>query len=73
MCNNYRQALGVLKTEETLKIWMEREGIETYDEFHKWLAEEREYLLGLKHAAKANVETLEMEYVQKLVNLSASE
>ncbi|KAJ7750505.1 hypothetical protein B0H14DRAFT_3513417 [Mycena olivaceomarginata] len=49
-----------------------QENIHTYDEFHVWLAEEKEYLLRLKAAAKTNMETLEMEYVQKLVNLSAS-
>ncbi|KAJ7462181.1 hypothetical protein B0H11DRAFT_1735562 [Mycena galericulata] len=73
LCTNYKQALAILKTEPTLETWMRQEGVETYDEFHLWLEEEKTYLLGLKHAAKTNVETLEMEYVQKLVNLSASE
>jgi hypothetical protein len=35
--------------------------------------EEKTYLKGLKDSAKTNEETLEMEYVQKLVNLSASQ
>jgi hypothetical protein len=52
---------------------MRQEHVESFDVFHQWLLEEKEYLLGLKHAAKTNVETLEMEYVQKLINLSASE
>ncbi|KAJ7813008.1 hypothetical protein B0H14DRAFT_3478474 [Mycena olivaceomarginata] len=38
-----------------------------------WLVEEKAYLEGLKDAAKTNEETLAMEYVQKLVNLSASQ
>jgi hypothetical protein len=52
---------------------MRQEHVESFDEFHQWLLEEKAYLVGLKLAAKTNVETLEMEYVQKLVNLSASE
>ncbi|KAJ7893589.1 hypothetical protein B0H13DRAFT_2234716 [Mycena leptocephala] len=69
LCTNYRQALTILKTEPALQDWMCQEHVESYDEFHQWLLEEKEYLVGLKHAAKTNVETLEMEYVQKLVNL----
>ncbi|KAJ7191133.1 hypothetical protein GGX14DRAFT_537905 [Mycena pura] len=73
LCTNYRQALTILKTEPALRDWMRQESVESFDEFQQWLLEENEYLVGLKHAAKTNVETLEMEYVQKLVNLSASE
>ncbi|KAJ7795486.1 hypothetical protein B0H14DRAFT_2620904 [Mycena olivaceomarginata] len=73
LCTNYRQALTILKTEPALQDWMRQEHVESFDEFHEWLREEKEYLVDLKHAAKTNVETLEMEYVQKLVNLSASE
>ncbi|KAJ7813582.1 hypothetical protein B0H13DRAFT_1665338, partial [Mycena leptocephala] len=73
LCTNYRQALMILKTEPALKDWMSQEHIESFDEFHQWLLEEKAYLVGLKLTAKMNVEMLEMEYVQKLVNLSASE
>ncbi|KAJ7445131.1 hypothetical protein B0H11DRAFT_1746932 [Mycena galericulata] len=69
LCSNYRQALAILKTEPTLQAWMRQEGVESYEEFHQWLKEEKEYLVSLKGASKTNVETLEMEYVQKLVNL----
>ncbi|KAJ7894664.1 hypothetical protein B0H14DRAFT_3854252 [Mycena olivaceomarginata] len=72
LCTNYQQALTILKTEPALQDWMHQEHVESFDEFHQWLLEEKEYLIGLKHTAKTNVETLEMEYVQKLVNLSAS-
>ncbi|KAJ7862383.1 hypothetical protein B0H14DRAFT_3084658 [Mycena olivaceomarginata] len=72
LCSNYRQALTILKTEGALQTWMRHEGVDSVDHFHKWLTEERSYLEGLKDAAKTNEETLEMEYVQKLVNLSAS-
>ncbi|KAF7367948.1 hypothetical protein MSAN_00859900 [Mycena sanguinolenta] len=73
LCNNYRQALTILKTEGALQAWMRQEGVDGVDQFHEWLAEEKVYLEGLKGAAKTNTETLEMEYVQKLVNLSASQ
>jgi hypothetical protein len=52
---------------------MRQEGIDSVEQFHEWLGEERSYLKGLKGATKTNEETLEMEYVQKLVNLSASQ
>jgi len=38
--------------------------------FKKWLSEEREYLQGLK--TEPVVETLEMEYCQRLLTLQAS-
>ncbi|KAJ7075097.1 hypothetical protein B0H15DRAFT_956756 [Mycena belliarum] len=67
------RALTILKSEATLRTWMRQEGIESYDEFHRWLEEEKAYLVGLKNNPQTNTETLEMEYVQKLVNLSASQ
>ncbi|KAJ7872320.1 hypothetical protein B0H14DRAFT_3083643 [Mycena olivaceomarginata] len=73
LCNNYRQALTILKTEPALRVWMRQEGVAGVETFHDWLEEEKTYLLGLKGAAKTNTETLEMEYVQKLVNLGASQ
>ncbi|KAJ7129039.1 hypothetical protein C8R43DRAFT_896829 [Mycena crocata] len=73
LCTNYGQALAILKTEAAVLAWMKQERVASYDEFHQWLLEERAYLLSLKNAPKSNTETLEMEYVQKLVNLSASQ
>ncbi|KAJ7803507.1 hypothetical protein B0H14DRAFT_3091958 [Mycena olivaceomarginata] len=73
LCSNYHQALGILKTEAPLWAWMRQEGVDSVDRFTEWLAEETTYLEGLKSAPKTNNETLEMEYVQKLVNLSASQ
>ncbi|KAJ7473405.1 hypothetical protein FB451DRAFT_1035558 [Mycena latifolia] len=73
LCSNYTQALTILKSEPAIRTWMRQENIESYDAFHQWLQEEKTYLLSLKHAPKTNVETLEMEYVQKLVNLGASQ
>ncbi|KAF8179539.1 hypothetical protein K438DRAFT_1768902 [Mycena galopus ATCC 62051] len=74
ICDNYRQALKILQTEPGLKRWMAQEGIDDYDTFHVWLEEEKEYLLGLDAGLpKRREETLEMEYVQKLINLEGSE
>ncbi|KAJ7312739.1 hypothetical protein DFH08DRAFT_631008, partial [Mycena albidolilacea] len=48
--------------------------IDDYDTFHVWLEEEKDYLLGLDTGLfKKREETVEMEYVQRLVNLEASE
>ncbi|KAJ7794775.1 hypothetical protein B0H14DRAFT_2392274 [Mycena olivaceomarginata] len=73
LCANYRQALEILKMEGALQTWMRQEKVDSTDRFHEWLVEEKAYLEGLKDAAKTNEETLAMEYVQKLVNLSASQ
>ncbi|KAJ6459300.1 hypothetical protein C8R45DRAFT_1109624 [Mycena sanguinolenta] len=74
LCDNYRQALKILKTEPELKRWMLVEGIDDYDTFHVWLEEEREYLMGMDNGLpKKREETVEMEYVKKLRNLEASQ
>ncbi|KAF8198229.1 hypothetical protein K438DRAFT_1584329, partial [Mycena galopus ATCC 62051] len=74
ICDNYRQALKILQTEPGLKRWMVEEGIDDYDTFHVWLEEDKDYLLGLDAGLpKRREETVEMEYVQKVVNLEASE
>jgi hypothetical protein len=53
---------------------MQEEGVEDYDTFHVWLEEEKEYLLGLDAGLPKKRElTLEMEYLQKLVNLEGSQ
>ncbi|KAJ7880232.1 hypothetical protein B0H14DRAFT_3082710 [Mycena olivaceomarginata] len=70
--NNYKQAIDILKKEDALRVWMWEEGIADYSVFRIWLEEEKSFLLGLKAGSKDQSETLEMEYVQKLVNLDAS-
>jgi len=71
LLNNYRQALGILKdSPKTLARIMLDMGISSVDVFEDWLKEEREYLQGLK--TEPEVETLQMEYFQKLVNFHAS-
>ncbi|KAJ6474078.1 hypothetical protein DFH09DRAFT_1343352 [Mycena vulgaris] len=73
LTSNYYQALSIIKTEATLKVWMLAEGVEDYAQFHRCLDKEKVYLIGLKDVPKTNIKTLEMEYVQKLVNLSVSQ
>ncbi|KAF7336030.1 hypothetical protein MSAN_02316700 [Mycena sanguinolenta] len=58
--------LGVEACEKKLKCL---KGVDSIDQFHEWLAEERTYLEGLKGTVKTNMETLEMEYMQKLWEL----
>ncbi|KAJ7779945.1 hypothetical protein B0H16DRAFT_1830520 [Mycena metata] len=66
LCNNYEQALDILRTEPALRQWMRKEGIESTDVFKEWLKEEKEWLLKKKEV------TVEMQYVQKLINWSVS-
>ncbi|KAF8143148.1 hypothetical protein K438DRAFT_1876673 [Mycena galopus ATCC 62051] len=69
---NYKQAVDTLRKEDVLLRWMDQEDITSFDTFRIWLEEEKEFLLSLKAGSKDQTETLEMEYVQKLVNLDAS-
>ncbi|KAJ7043626.1 hypothetical protein C8F04DRAFT_1251032 [Mycena alexandri] len=73
LCKNYEQALALLATEAPLKLLMRKEGIESLEEFDEWLVEEKEWLESKKAQAAKQVVTLEMNYAQKLVNLSASD
>ncbi|KAJ7720635.1 hypothetical protein B0H16DRAFT_1666433 [Mycena metata] len=63
LCNNYEQVLDILRTESILE--------KSTDVFKEWLEEEREWLLQKKGASEREV-TVEMQYVQKLVNWSVS-
>ncbi|KAG1785400.1 uncharacterized protein HD556DRAFT_1435129 [Suillus plorans] len=62
--NNYKQALDILYDGQT------ELGVTDKSELEVWLENERAYLLS--HAHEPEQETLQMEYWQKLVNLSAS-
>ncbi|KAJ6451554.1 hypothetical protein C8R45DRAFT_1057106 [Mycena sanguinolenta] len=74
LCDNYRQALRILKSEPELKRWMAFEGIDDYDTFHVLLEEEKQYLMGMDDGLpKRREETVEMEYVRKLQNLQTSQ
>ncbi|KAF6742162.1 hypothetical protein DFP72DRAFT_994580 [Ephemerocybe angulata] len=65
--DNYKQALSIIAGEGLLKRQMASSGIESVDEFHKWLKEEREYLEGLR--TEPVTETLKMDYYASLKNL----
>ena len=71
LVNNYYQALDTLKGGPALEKIMLDQGIEGTDTFHAWLAEENTYLKSL--SKEPLQETLEMEYLQKLVNFQGSE
>ncbi|KAG1763541.1 hypothetical protein EDD22DRAFT_979344 [Suillus occidentalis] len=69
--NNYKQALGILRDGQTTLPQLMRElGITDNGVFENWLAEECAYLMLLNQEPKH--ETLQMEYWQKLVNMTAS-
>lgn len=69
--NNYKQALGILHDgQQSLPKLMHELGVTDESVFDVWLDKEHNYLLLLSHEPKH--ETLQMEYWQKLVNLSAS-
>ncbi|KAJ7066089.1 hypothetical protein C8F01DRAFT_1248137 [Mycena amicta] len=72
LCNNYKQALGLLATEQDLRDAMELQGIASADEFAEALQQEREFLARLKASSKSKEETGSMEYLRKLRQLDAS-
>ncbi|KAG1805960.1 uncharacterized protein BJ212DRAFT_1283144, partial [Suillus subaureus] len=69
--NNYKQALEILANGKTVppKV-MQDLGVEDKSVFECWPEQEKIYLKGL--AQEPEEETLQMEYWQSLVNLSAS-
>ena len=69
--NNYKQALGILKSEAAFVKQMQDQGIADTSVFKDWLAEEKAYL---EHLSREPLkESLAMEYWQKVINLGASE
>jgi hypothetical protein len=69
--NNYKQALSILNNESGLEQAMRDLHVSHRTVFEDWRAEERRYLESL--VTEPIVETLEMEYYQKLVELYAAE
>lgn len=70
--NNYKQALDILSSgPAALSQAMTDLKISDTRVFEEWREEEKVYLEGLQK--EPIIETLEMEYYQKLVNLRASE
>ncbi|KAG1719798.1 hypothetical protein EDD22DRAFT_983278 [Suillus occidentalis] len=69
--NNYRQALDILQNGQiNLSEVMWDLDITDVSVFDQWITDEKEYLQGLK--SEPEHETLQMEYWQKLINLTAS-
>ncbi|KAJ7160682.1 hypothetical protein C8R43DRAFT_1086815 [Mycena crocata] len=65
LVNNYKQAVEILETEESVKYAMDQAGISGPEVFHERLKQEKEYLLALKKEPEA--ETDQMEYYQRLL------
>ncbi|KIJ64310.1 hypothetical protein HYDPIDRAFT_90572, partial [Hydnomerulius pinastri MD-312] len=72
LLNNYKQASNILYNGKTSLPLLKRQlGVEDNNVFEHWLSEEREYLKSL--LSEPEEETLQMQYWQKLINLSGSE
>jgi hypothetical protein len=71
LVNNYKQAISILNSEAAFIKQMDDQNIANTSVFQDWLAEEKVYLEGLSR--EPLLESLEMEYWQKLVNLGASQ
>ncbi|KAF7318079.1 hypothetical protein HMN09_00315800 [Mycena chlorophos] len=69
LCNNYKQALALIESEEDLREAMTQHGIASVEEFETALVEELEYLEQLRAQAKTKEETGAMEYWRKLDKL----
>lgn len=67
LVNNYKQAIEILDTEESLKYAMEQVGV-TEDMLKSRIQEEKAYLNTL--LKEPQEETDQMEYYQLLVNLA---
>ncbi|KAG1765824.1 hypothetical protein EV702DRAFT_1182405 [Suillus placidus] len=69
--HNYKQALDIIcDSQITLPKLMQDINVTEESTFDEWLKEEKVYLQGL--CTEPELETLQMEYWQKLVNLSTS-
>ncbi|KAJ6596493.1 hypothetical protein B0H10DRAFT_1960160 [Mycena sp. CBHHK59/15] len=71
LCNNYYQSINILRTLPALRHWMKSNGIQSFSVFDTWIKEEYEFL-SIRDK-EPMVETLEMEYYQKLINFNAAE
>jgi hypothetical protein len=67
LVNNYKQAVGILNTEKTVKYAMAQASV-TEEMMEARLEEEKVYLDGL--SVEPAEETDHMEYYQQLVNLA---
>jgi hypothetical protein len=71
LCNKYRRALEIKKTYAALRKSMHELGVQSRDEFERWRERERAHLRTL--SKEPEEETLEMEYLQKLINLKEAQ
>ncbi|KAJ6476159.1 hypothetical protein C8R45DRAFT_1054631 [Mycena sanguinolenta] len=71
LCSKYRRALETKSTYAALCKTMQELGVESRDEFGRWRAMEKAHLRTL--SKEPEEETLEMEYLQKLINLRDAE
>ncbi|KAJ6605926.1 hypothetical protein B0H10DRAFT_2310689 [Mycena sp. CBHHK59/15] len=71
LCNNYYQSINILRTLPALRHWMKSNNIQSFSVFDTWIKEEYEFL-SIRDK-EPMVETLEMEYYQKLINFNAAE
>lgn len=70
VCDNYKQALGILSTSPAVAEAMVKQNLER-DKMEEYLKEERDYLKDLKKEPAQ--ETLEMEYQATLMKMEAAQ
>ena len=73
LMNNYYQALAILDTQTMLLQMMDELGITSTNDFKCWLEEEQAYLMSLALEKEPKEETVQLEYIQKLVKLQELE
>ncbi|KAJ7640901.1 hypothetical protein DFH06DRAFT_1137727, partial [Mycena polygramma] len=71
LASKYRRALEIKATYPALLQSMRELGVESRDEFETWRMQEKAHLRSL--SKEPQEETLEMEYLQKLINLRTAE
>ena len=69
--NNYRQALSIISDERPVQLLMSELGVNDGSTFEDWLEEEKAYLHSL--IRELPEETLQMDYVSKLLDLEKIE
>ena len=71
--NSYYQALALLNTQPMLLQMMDELGITSTNNFKCWLEEEQAYLMSLTLEKEPKEETVQLEYIWKLVKLQELE
>ena len=73
LMNSYYQALAILNTQPMLLQMMDELGITSTNNFKCWLEEEQAYLMSLTLEKEPKEETVQLEYIWKLVKLQELE